>query len=67
MPIKKWREVIDLDFPKVDKVTPRMIEAARRNCNMLGGNVRLATGRISTSKDLDERWKRACRPLSEGD
>ncbi len=62
----QWTDVVELDFPRVDRVTRRMVEAATRQSMLLHGCVRLMTGRLSTSAELEERRYQARKPLSQG-
>ncbi len=65
MSFNDWTEVVELDFPRVDRVTRRMVEAATRQSLLMRGSVRLMTGRLSTSEELEERRYQARKPLSE--
>lgn len=58
MAIKDWKEVIHEDFPHPE-VTRHMLESAQRQGILYGGCVRFATGRISTSREIEERRKEA--------
>jgi len=55
MAIKDWTEVIHEDFPHPEKITRTMIEAAVLQGKGYSGCVRFATGRISTTEELEER------------
>ncbi len=65
MPVKDWVEVVDVDFPVVEQVTRHMVEAAAGQSLLMRGSVRLMTGRLSTSEELEERRRQARKPLSE--
>mgnify|MGYP000979125541 CR=1 FL=1 len=65
MPVDEegWVRVIDKDLRRVDKVTRTMVEAAGRQRHSMRGSVRLMTGRLSTSEELEERRRQARKPL----
>jgi hypothetical protein len=57
MKLKDWREVLDLDFPKMGEVTIETRRAMREyGRRYLMGNFRLATGRIHTDREY-EYWR----------
>lgn len=58
-----WKEFVFVDFPKLKEVTRRMVYGL--NSLLMRGSCRIMNNRLSTSKDLEERRKRALRPLSE--
>jgi len=60
-----WTDVVDTHFPRVDSVTRKMVEAATRQSHLMRGSVRLMTGRLSTSAELEERRREALKPLSD--
>ena len=54
--LKDWREVIDLDFPKLPEITQKIIQNNIYACRQLGcGDARLATGRIWTDEAYEAR------------
>lgn len=64
MAAKNWIDVVDESFPKVDKVTVRMRNAALRQRRLLRGSVRLSLGRLSTSEEIEARRHQALsKPL----
>ncbi|MBN1343290.1 MAG: hypothetical protein JXQ73_11455 [Phycisphaerae bacterium] len=63
MAVKNWVEVVEEKFPKVEKVSRQMVEAAARQSRLMRGSVRLMTGRLSTSEELEERRCQASKPL----
>jgi len=63
MPVQKWDEVIEKKFPQVEQVDRKMLQAAARQSFLMRGSVRLMTGRLSTTEELDERRRQARRPL----
>jgi hypothetical protein len=50
-----WMNVVDKDFPKIKEVTKTMVLFASNQSLQIRGCVRLATGRISTTKNLEDR------------
>jgi hypothetical protein len=63
MVIRNWKDVIDMDWPKVE-ITERTramapIYAQRYSTR----NVRLATGRIITDEEMEQRRREAYQPL----
>ncbi len=66
MPIKPWKDVVDMDFPHVVEVTPRMVQAAQQQViSYPYSGLRLHLGRISPTKDLEERRAMSMGPLSQ--
>lgn len=65
MPVESWAAVVGKAFPKVSSVTKLMVEAAARQSLLMRGSVRLMTGRLSTTEDLEERRRQAEKPLCE--
>ena len=65
MALLKWDEVVDTDFSHVEQVTRHMVQAATRQYLVMRGSVRLMTGRLSSSAELEERRRQAMQPLSE--
>jgi len=63
MTISNWTEVIDKDFPHVEKVTQIMVESPRRLKHLMRGSTRLITSRLSTTSELRERRRQARKPL----
>lgn len=68
MPIKSWREVIDIDLPEAVPVTEKtreQIVASANNPRFRGhGSMRIATGRFYTDREF-ERLKIKTRYLPE--
>jgi len=60
-----WMRVVDVDFPKLLEVTQRMVSGPRIMSLLMRGSVRNVIGKLSTSKQLEERREQALRPLSE--
>ena len=56
-----WKEVINKDFPIIDKVTLKMQENAFRQVRLMRGAIRLKLGRISTSDEIERRRREALR------
>lgn len=65
MALQKWDEVVNTDFSHVEQVTRSMVQAAAGQYLVMRGSVRLMTGRLSTSAELEERRRQAMLPLSE--
>jgi len=65
MPVKNWAEVAKTDFPRVEEVTRTMVDRAKTQSPVIRGSVRLMTGRISTTAELEDRRKEARKSLSE--
>ncbi len=56
---KSWRDVVDVDYPKIRPITNRTIAAIEGQRKWLRGSVRLSTGRIVTDDEYRKRERRA--------
>ena len=61
--IEPWTKVVFKNWPEVDKVTRPMLESCYRQGRLLRGCVRMMTGRMSTTDELEERRREAMKPL----
>ena len=61
--MQEWTSVVEKPFPTAKKVTQRMIDAATAQGRKMRGSVRLMSGRLSTTDQLEERRRQARRPL----
>ena len=51
-------KLLNLDFPKIDKVTVEMAAAALRQRTRMRSSVGLATGRLLTTDEINDRRER---------
>ena len=65
MSVKKWEDVVGKPFTAVERVTREMVEAATQQTLVIRGSVRLMTGRLSTTDDLEARRRYSDELLSE--
>jgi len=59
--LEDWKELIDINFPKMRPVTEATIQVtakAAQSGRYSGTNVRIATGRIYTTKKYETRRSR---------
>lgn len=58
---KSWNEVVDIPF-KPKPITENTKSVSQRMASRLRGNVRVSTGRVYTSSDMDNRRSAAKLP-----
>ena len=61
--LSNWEDVVDVNFPKIPEITREMAFCASTQCLSIVGCVRLAMGKISSTKSLNERKERALKEL----
>jgi hypothetical protein len=63
MAVEDWVKVVGVPFPKVERVTRQMVEAVAGQSLLTRGSVRLMTGRISTTDEIEQRREEGKKPL----
>ena len=52
-----WKELIDVDFPKLGEIDDEAVENMRKHAERYRGSFRMATGRVWTDSAYEERRK----------
>lgn len=58
-----WVKYVSLGFPSPTRVDREMVEAAGGQSLLMRGSVRLMTGRISTTDEIEHRREEGKKPL----
>jgi hypothetical protein len=66
MPLKGWINSVNKKFPTPKKVDRDMLEHAASQVLVMGGSVRLMTGRVMTDDEIRHRREEGMEPLTEG-
>jgi len=63
MPVLDWVQAVSKKFPAPTQVDRQMLEAAAGQSLLIRGSVRLMTGRLSTTEEIEHRREEGRKPL----